>query len=118
MSDDQERVLQARNTITPLEFLEAVYTNEELELAVRMRAAIAAAQYRHPKLAVSANLTRLDMGARLDTAWGRSRAAMQGLEASEIMALYPASSEAKLIEGRVTDGHLIEEGAEPEKRRA
>ena len=35
---------------TPLEFLEAVYLDEELPLSVRMRAAIEAAPYVHPKL--------------------------------------------------------------------
>jgi hypothetical protein len=33
---------------SPLEFLEAVYLNEQLPLTVRMRAAIEAAPYRRP----------------------------------------------------------------------
>jgi hypothetical protein len=41
--------------VTPLEFLEAVYCNEELPLTVRMRAAIEAAPYKHPKLSVVAS---------------------------------------------------------------
>jgi hypothetical protein len=93
LSDDESGVLQAHNSISPLEFLEAVYTNEELPLMVRMRAAIAAAQYRHPKLAVTANLTGQDIGARLDLAVQRSR-------------------EAKLIEGRLIEGREV--GAAPE----
>jgi hypothetical protein len=40
--------------VTPLEFLEAVYLNDELPLSVRMRAAIEAAPYKHPKLSVAA----------------------------------------------------------------
>jgi hypothetical protein len=40
--------------VTPLEFLEAVYLNEELPLTVRMRAAIEAAPYKHPKLSAAA----------------------------------------------------------------
>jgi hypothetical protein len=43
--------------VTPLEFLEAVYCDEELPLTVRMRAAIEAAPYKHPKLGVTANVT-------------------------------------------------------------
>ena len=39
--------------VTPLEFLEAVYRDEELPLSVRMRAAIEAAPYRHQKLSVA-----------------------------------------------------------------
>ena len=40
--------------VTPLEFLEAVYLNENLPLTVRMRAAIEAAPYKHPKLSATA----------------------------------------------------------------
>jgi hypothetical protein len=40
--------------ITPLNFLEAVYCNPNLPLAVRMRAAIGAAPYRHSKRSVTA----------------------------------------------------------------
>jgi hypothetical protein len=35
--------------VTPMEFLEAVYCNEELPLTVRMRAAIECLPYKHPK---------------------------------------------------------------------
>jgi hypothetical protein len=40
--------------VTPLDFLEAVYLNEELPLTVRMRAAIECLQYKHPKLSAAA----------------------------------------------------------------
>jgi hypothetical protein len=40
--------------VTPLEFLEAVYCDEQLPLTVRMRAAIEAAPYKHPKLSAAA----------------------------------------------------------------
>ena len=39
---------------TPLEFLKAVYLNAAVPLGVRIRAGVAAAQYRHPKLSVVA----------------------------------------------------------------
>jgi hypothetical protein len=40
--------------ITPLVFLEAVYCNPNLPLATRLRAAIEAAPYKHPKLSAAA----------------------------------------------------------------
>ena len=40
--------------ITPLVFLEAVYCNPNLPLATRLRAAIEAAPYKHPKLSAHA----------------------------------------------------------------
>src|SRR6516225_1621886 len=40
--------------VTPLDFLEAVYLNPNLPLNTRMRAAIEAAPYRHPKRSVQA----------------------------------------------------------------
>jgi hypothetical protein len=44
--------MKAKTTakVTPLEFLEAVYEDERLPLTVRMRAAVEAAPYVHPKL--------------------------------------------------------------------
>src|SRR5262245_38172033 len=54
--------------ITPLHFLEAVYCNPNLPLATRLRAAIEAAPYKHPKLAVSgiATINREDFASALD----------------------------------------------------
>jgi hypothetical protein len=40
--------------VTPLHFLEAVYCNPNLPLATRLRAAIEAAPYKHPKLSAAA----------------------------------------------------------------
>jgi hypothetical protein len=67
---------------TSLEFLQAVYLNEQLPLSVRMRAAIEAAPYEHPKLsAVGFGVINSDtFAARLDRA-------------------IAASERAKLIEG-------------------
>jgi hypothetical protein len=43
-----------RLEVTPLDFLEAVYLNPNLPLPTRMRAAIEAAPYKHPKLSATA----------------------------------------------------------------
>jgi hypothetical protein len=51
--------------VTPLEFLQAVYCNEGVPLPVRMRAAIEAAPYVHPKLTVTANFNT-GLGSRLE----------------------------------------------------
>jgi hypothetical protein len=63
--------------VTPLEFLEAVYEDERLPLTVRMRAAIEAAPYVHPKLsAVGVNYMNSDgFGSQLDRAIERSNGA-------------------------------------------
>jgi hypothetical protein len=60
--------------LEPLDFLKAVYLNEDLPLSVRMRAAIECAQYRHPKLAVMAvgGMNERNFAAMLDRAIARS----------------------------------------------
>jgi hypothetical protein len=59
---------------TSLDFLQAVYLNETLPLNTRMRAAIEAAPYEHPKLTAIAvgHLTAQDFATRLDRALERS----------------------------------------------
>jgi hypothetical protein len=48
--------IEVASDATPLEFLAAVYRNRAVPLSVRMRAAIEAAPYVHPKLSVQANI--------------------------------------------------------------
>ena len=60
---------------TPLEFLQAVYCNENIPLPVRMRAAIEAAPYLHPKLSATAFIAAGgDFAERLERALERSGA--------------------------------------------
>jgi hypothetical protein len=61
--------------VEPLEFLEAVYNNEDLPLTVRIRAAIEAAPYKHPKLS-AAQIVHLggSFAERLERAIERSKA--------------------------------------------
>jgi hypothetical protein len=69
---------------TPLEFLQAVYMNNEVPLHTRMRAAIEAAPYVHPSLKATAVILGSDFATRLEMTIKRTE-------------------EAKLIEGRVIE---------------
>jgi hypothetical protein len=62
MNEDQ---MDEKQT-TPLEFLQAVYRNEAVPLAVRMKAAVEALPFVHPKLAVTAVVQGEDFAALLD----------------------------------------------------
>jgi hypothetical protein len=53
------------NELTPLEFLQAVYRNEAVPLAVRMKAATEALPFVHPKLAVTGILDGQDFATLL-----------------------------------------------------
>ena len=66
--------LQVPPDIEPLEFLMAIYRDHRQPMSRRMRAAEAAAQYRHPKLAATAvtNLNGQDFASLLERAIERS----------------------------------------------
>jgi hypothetical protein len=57
---------------TSLDLLQAVYRNPDVPLPVRMRAAIAAAPYEHPRLSITANVEGKDIGLLLERAIERS----------------------------------------------
>jgi hypothetical protein len=86
----------------PVDFLCAIYCNEELPLSVRMRAAIEAAPYLHPKLNAIAvgNINGNDIASLLDRAIARSNTAMKIIEHSS----EPAHN---------GDGHLTQNGQQP-----
>jgi hypothetical protein len=69
---------------TSLEFLQAVYLNEQLPLSVRLRAAVEAAPYEHPKL------TAVSVGYHTNETF-----------ADRLELAIERSNRAKLIEGRV-----------------
>lgn len=67
--------------MAPLEFLQAVYSDDELPLSVRLKAAIAAAPFVHPKLSVVAVTDDAsDFAAKLERCRARS-AMVQTIEA-------------------------------------
>jgi hypothetical protein len=74
---------------TPLDFLKAVYLNEGLPLTVRMRAAVEAAPYMHPKLSTIgiASMTGNEFALRLD------RAIMRSSKLIEAKAVEPSQAE-------------------------
>jgi hypothetical protein len=74
---------ERQNDPTPLDFLRAVYLNEGLPLTVRMRVAIEAAPYVHPKLSATAVMTSDDFGDRLERAILRSIGARRALPEPE-----------------------------------
>jgi hypothetical protein len=82
--------LQVPPDIEPLEFLMAIYRDHRQPMSRRMRAAIEAAQYRHPKLGAIAttNMNGQDFASLLERAILRSGKAR----------------ELKLIEHRQVDG--------------
>jgi hypothetical protein len=58
---------------TSLTLLQKVYRSSAIPLTTRMRAAMAALQFEHPKLAVTANVESGDFAFQLDRAIERSR---------------------------------------------
>jgi hypothetical protein len=72
----------------PLKFLKSVYSNTDLPLSVRMRAAIEVLPFIHPKLAVTAQVTDNDLATLLD----------RRIAKFDRMKLIGASIEAKAID--------------------
>jgi hypothetical protein len=81
---------------SPLDFLTAIYRDPRQPMNRRMRAAIEAAPYCHPKLAVSANISGGEgIASRLERAIERSRAQPKLIEAEKISAASLLSAYAK-----------------------
>jgi hypothetical protein len=87
--------------ITPLEFLEEVYSCNDLPLSTRMKAATAAAPFMHPKLQAIAIMPGGDMKERLEAAH-RRRLARQVARGEVTLAQLtgPTPTEAELEEAR------------------
>jgi hypothetical protein len=72
---NDESVVLTGTGVTPVEFLEAVYMNPDLPLTVRIKAAVEALPYVHPKLAMVATANANgDFGAMLERAIAASNA--------------------------------------------
>lgn len=63
---EAQQTVEADPNMTPLQFLQAVYCNEGLPLQTRVKAAIEAAQYVHPRLAVTGIVEGQNIAALLE----------------------------------------------------
>jgi hypothetical protein len=98
-----------RPPVTPLQFLTAVYMNEGAPLPTRIKAAIEATQYVHPKLAMLAvSHGREDFGVQLERAVSRSNEAHlehQRVKVIEGKPITPShASAAEVSSARMSQG--------------
>jgi hypothetical protein len=101
MMDDEITIV---GKATPLEFLEAVYCNNELPLHTRMKAAVEALPYVHPKLAVQLSVEGRDLAAALDRALARTaKVQTTTIEAKPIEEAQPEPVTASPILSPVPD---------------
>ena len=86
---------------TSLDLLQQVYRNPSLPLPTRMRAAMAAIQFEHPKLAVTANVESGDFADQLEQAVKRSRMidAKPMIEANVSSDTTPSGTKRPLLNG-------------------
>ncbi len=98
---DEEFVskVQVGADATSLEFLQACYRSPHLPLSTRMRAAIAALQYEHPKLGVQMNLHD-------DGTWAErlEKAIERSANTYNPKAINGNGERAKLIEAKPVEG--------------
>lgn len=74
---------------TPLEFLQAVYCNESLPLQARLKAAVEAAQYVHPRLAVTGIVEGQNIAALLEARLARIKKGEIGLNRPAVIDAVP-----------------------------
>jgi hypothetical protein len=72
MSYDDDEIDLPQRDVSPLEFLRAVYMNEQVALPVRIKCAVEALPFVHPKLSISAYVEGEGFADRLERAIKRS----------------------------------------------
>jgi hypothetical protein len=99
----EKSLVEKIERITPLEFLEEVYSCNELPLNTRMRAATAAAPFVHPKLQAIAHFDGGSFADRLDKAsrMRNARAIARGEKTLKQIQAVQCPSEEELEEARL-----------------
>lgn len=87
---ERQQQVHVGDKATPLDFLQAVYCNAALPLHTRMKAAVEAAPYVHPKLSATAVLQGGDFAMRLEAAIKRSKTVVEVSAVAQIEG--PASA--------------------------
>src|SRR5262249_55664989 len=100
---EEEDRFELEPSATSLTLLQKVYRSPAVALMTRMRAAIAAIQFEHPKLAVTANVESGDFAFQLDQAVERSR---KVIEAKPIEANDTANSIEANVPSNTTRPHV------------
>jgi hypothetical protein len=91
---EQAERFELEEGATSLKLLQAIYRSPAAALTTRMRAAIAAIQFEHPKLTVTATVNGGDFAVQLDQAIERSRRVM--IEAKPIIEANVSSDTANV----------------------
>jgi hypothetical protein len=80
---EQAERFELEEGATSLNLLQAIYRSPAVSLMIRMRAAIAALQFEHPKLAVMASIQAEDFADQLERALKRSSQVIEAAPAIE-----------------------------------
>src|SRR5262245_46341095 len=82
---EEEKRIELEPNGTSLNLLQTIYRSSAIPLSTRLRAAIAAIQFEHPKLAVTANVEAGDFADQLEIAIERSREVSPMIEAKPMI---------------------------------
>ena len=82
-----QQTIELAPNATSLTLLQAIYRNSAIPLMTRMRAAVAAIQFEHPRLAVTASIQAGDFAEQLDRAVEQSRRVLMIEEATTVKAI-------------------------------
>jgi hypothetical protein len=84
---EAQQAIELDPNATSLTLLQKIYRSPTVALPTRMRAAMAALQFEHPKLAVTANVQAGDFADQLERAVERTRRVLMIEEATAVKAI-------------------------------